>query len=93
MIERLAEDHANARRPAEGLADLKGLFLAVKKARTNIVYIDIVSDIASNEAIKKLEVENVRVSAVGSHRLRAIIHYHIRCDDIDKTILKFGRLF
>jgi threonine aldolase len=93
MIERLAEDHLNARRLAEGLADLKGLSLDLEKVRTNIVYIDIVSDLSSNAAVKKLEAENVRVLAVGPHRLRAVIHYHIRHDDIDKAILKFGRLF
>jgi threonine aldolase len=93
MVERLTEDHTNARRLAEGLADLKGLSLDLEKVRTNIVYIDIVSDLSSNAAVKKLEAENIRLLAVGPRRLRAVIHYHIRCDDIDEAILKFGRLF
>ena len=38
-VDRLGEDHANARRLAEGLAGIDGL--TVKSAQTNIVFVDV----------------------------------------------------
>ena len=41
MIDRLAEDHANARRLAEGLADTPGFEIDLDRVQTNLVYFDL----------------------------------------------------
>jgi threonine aldolase len=40
-VDRLAEDHANAKRFAEGLAEIPGFRVDVAKVETNIVYFDV----------------------------------------------------
>src|SRR6266849_9705772 len=41
MVDRLAEDHANARTLAEGLAELPGITCDLSRVETNLVYIDV----------------------------------------------------
>jgi threonine aldolase len=39
----LQDDHVNARRLAEGLAEIEGLFVALEAVQTNMVYVDVVA--------------------------------------------------
>lgn len=94
MVERLSEDHDNARHLAEGLAHLEGLSLGdPEKVRTNIVYMDLTSGISSEEAVRKLEKAGVRVLAAGAHRLRAVTHYQITNRHVDKAVAVFHKIF
>ena len=94
MVERLAEDHENARRLAEGVADLAGLSLGnLKKVRTNILYMDVTSDFPATEAAQKLAGAGVRVNPVGSHRLRAVTHHGITAEDVDTAVAVFRKIF
>ncbi|MCP4577352.1 MAG: low-specificity L-threonine aldolase [Deltaproteobacteria bacterium] len=94
MVERLIEDHDNARHLAEGLVDVEGLSLGdPEKVRTNIVYMDLTSGISSQEAVRKLEKAGVRVLSAGPHRLRAVTHYRITASDVDKTLAIFHKIF
>jgi len=94
MVERLAEDHDNARRLAEGLADLKGLSLGgLEKVRTNIIYMDLTSDLPSTETAQKLEKAGVRVNPSGPHRLRAVTHHGITAEDVDTAVAVFRKIF
>ena len=94
MVERLAEDHDNARRLAEGLADLKGLSLGgLEKVRTNIIYMDLTSDLPSTETAQKLEKAGVRVNPSGPHRLRAVTHHGITAKDVDTAVAVFRKIF
>lgn len=94
MVERLAEDHENARRLAEGLADLEGLSLGgLEKVRTNIIYIDLTSDLPSIETAQKLEKAGVRVNPSGPRRLRAVTHHGITAEDVDRAVDVFRKIF
>jgi len=94
MVERLAEDHENARRLAEGLADLEGLSLGgLEKVRTNIVYMDLTSDLPATETAQKLEKAGVRVNPSGPHRLRAVTHHGITSEDVDTAVAVFRKIF
>ena len=94
MVERLAGDHDNARRLAEGLADLKGLSLGgLEKVRTNIIYMDLTSDLPSTETAQKLEKAGVRVNPSGPHRLRAVTHHGITAKDVDTAVAVFRKIF
>ena len=87
MTERLAEDHANARRLAEGIAQIHGLSIEPEKVQTNIVYFDLASDkLTSEEFAKRLIDRGVKVIQTGPARFRAVIHYGISAEDIDLAL-------
>ena len=66
MTGRLAEDHANARRLADGLAEIEGLDLDPETVRTNIVYFEIRPDgLPAAELAARLNLQGVRVLEVG----------------------------
>jgi len=93
MVERLAEDHENARRLAKGLADIKALSLGdPEQVRTNIVYMELDPPLPATEVALKLEKEGVRVLAVGPRRLRAVTHYGITAEDVDTALAAFRKL-
>jgi threonine aldolase len=90
MPARLADDHANARRLAEGLAGLPGIRLDPGRVRTNIVYVDFrpgtppAADIAA-----RLDRHGVRVLATGPDQIRAVTHHGIREADIGRALQVF----
>ncbi len=93
MIDRLAEDHANARRLADGLAGLPGIIgLDPDRARTNFVLFRVaipgMTPSNAREAfLSGLEHEGVlMISYPGSAMVRAVTHYGIVASDIDRSI-------
>lgn len=87
MTARLAEDHANARRLAEGLAELKGLSVDPEVVKTNIVFFETKDDdYAAEHLAEDLTAGGVRVLPTGKSRLRAVTHYHITAEDIDHAL-------
>jgi threonine aldolase len=83
MVDRLKDDHTNARRLAEGLAGLDGLSLDIDCVKTNIVYFEINRiDMQSHELAEKLASQGIRVLPAGPNRLRAVTNYHVTSDDI-----------
>ena len=87
MVDRLADDHANARKLAEGLADMPGLSIDLSQIKSNIVYFELArDDMTVEQLVKMLDDEGVRMLPVGVGRIRAVTHYHITADDIDYTM-------
>jgi threonine aldolase len=80
-VERLADDHANARRLAGGLAEIDGL--TVDEVETNMVFFAV--DDAPG-LCAALEREGVRMGAVGVRRVRAVTHLDVSGDDVDLAI-------
>jgi threonine aldolase len=92
MVDRLADDHANARKLAEGLADMPGLAVDLSQIKTNIVYFGLArEDITVEQLVKTLGDEGVRMLPVGVGRIRAVTHYHITAEDIDYTLEVFSK--
>jgi len=79
MVERLSEDHANARLLAEGLAQTPGLRVDLPGVRTNIVYFDVAADAPFDAAAlcRRLGAEGVRMLNTGLRRLRAVTHANV----------------
>ena len=93
MIERLSDDHANARSLAEGLADIKGLSIDPDKVKTNIVFVDIgQSGMSAQIMAEKLDQEGIRLLPSGQNKLRAVTNYHITPEDIGNALDAFSRL-
>lgn len=88
MVDRLAEDHENARRLAEGIARIPGLSLELGKIQTNIVYFDMADkQFDAGTLVTQLAGRGVKVLQVGPGRLRAVTHYGISADDIDLALV------
>jgi threonine aldolase len=75
-VERLAEDHANARFLAEGLAEIRGLELDPATVETNIVWFD-VRGRRSDEVAAALKEEGVLIGSYGQGRMRAVTHLDV----------------
>ena len=93
MVERLPEDHANARRLAEGIADLPGILIDPTQVRTNIVIFALEHPKLQPAAlVAGLEAQGVRVLAIGGNRLRAVTHYEVDRAGIDRSLAAFEAL-
>lgn len=87
MVDRIADDHANAQRLAQGIARIPGLFIEPERVQTNIVYFDIVSrQIKTEELLSQLGNKGIKILLLGPSRFRAVTHYGIKSEDIDFTL-------
>lgn len=89
MRDRLAIDHANAKRLAEGLARLPGIRLDASKVVTNIVSFEVDPGTMDAGAFQKACAERgLRISRYlgNSPRLRAVTHLDVSAADIDAAI-------
>jgi len=88
MIERLAEDHVNARRLADGLAGLPGITsLDPARVRTNFVFFELARPDLRMPFLAALAEEGVlMIDYPGSQRVRAVTHFGIDAAHIERAI-------
>ncbi|HJL15326.1 MAG TPA: GntG family PLP-dependent aldolase [Sandaracinaceae bacterium LLY-WYZ-13_1] len=82
-VERVVEDHGNARTLAEGLAALDGVSVDLEGVQTNIVNFDL--DDAPSAARRAGE-RGVLVSAIGPSRIRAVTHLDVSPGQIEEAL-------
>ena len=80
-VQRLAEDHAHARRLAEGLQGLPGVTVAMPQ--TNIVFVQLAPEKAAG-AVERLAAAGVLCT--GLYQLRLVTHLDVSSSDIDNAI-------
>lgn len=85
-IERLAEDHANARRLAEGLAELPGLSVDPAAVETNIVIAGATDAVS---LCRHLRERGVLAGPLGPDSIRLATHLEISAGDIDLALQVF----
>lgn len=89
---RLHIDHENAKRLAEGVANLKGVSIDAEKVQTNIVIFDITeTGKTSAEICDELKKENIFVIPFGK-AIRMVTHCDVSREDIDKTLSKLNQI-
>ena len=87
MIDRMAEDHLNARALAEGLSLIAGIEVRPVKRRTNMVVFDIAENArAAARFAASLKERGVLVGARGPNAFRAVTHYGINRIDVDRAV-------
>jgi threonine aldolase len=87
-VQRLADDHANAARLAQGLGAIEGL--TVSAPQTNIFYVDMPA--AACEPLREaLARQRIRAS-IGAHT-RLVTHLDVSADDVEHTITAFAGFF
>jgi threonine aldolase len=82
-VERLAEDHANARRLAEGLAEIDGIEIDPAEVATNIVVFGYRDPAGLCAALGGA---GVLMGAIGRGQVRAVTHLDVDRDGIDRAI-------
>ncbi len=84
-VERLSEDHENARHLAEGLAQIDGIELDPATVETNIVLFEVEDAPGFVERIA----DRVELQALGPKRVRAVTHLDVDRDEIDEALAAF----
>lgn len=90
-VERLAEDHANARRIAEIVAEAVPDAVAPDDVETNIVYIG-TGDEPAEEVADRLRDDDVLVSRMGAHVLRLVTHLDVDRTDCERAATAIAQL-
>ncbi len=87
MVDRLAEDHANARLLAEGLARVPGIEIDPARVQSDIVVFELAANrVEVPEFIAKLAARGVRMVAFGGQRVRAVTHYGITAEQCRQAV-------
>jgi threonine aldolase len=86
-IERLAEDHANARKLAMAIAAMPGLSIDLASVETNILYFDVDPALGTAKAFcDRLRERGVWMLSTAPQRIRAVTHLDISAADIERAI-------
>jgi threonine aldolase len=92
-VERLAEDHANARRLAEGLADLDPGAVDLGAVETNMVYVDLgVFGRRAPEVSDALRSEGVLTLGFEGRAMRLVTHRDVSSADVERALAALGRV-
>lgn len=93
MIERLADDHANAQTLAKGLAQMDGIEIDPSTVETNLVFFELTrEDMTPAQLSNALKERGVLLNPVGGRRLRAVLNYHVSADDVAQTLDAVGQV-
>ena len=83
-LERLALDHALARRLADGLAGIEGL--QVEAPQTNIVFVDLTGAAKARSADLLRHLNDCGIQATGLYRLRFVTHLDVDAAGVDQAV-------
>jgi threonine aldolase len=89
MVDRLADDHANAKKLAMGLAEMPGISIDPDQIPTNIIFFEVTREgMTPEEFVQRIDAEGIRMLVVptGPHTVRAVTHYHITAENIDQAL-------
>jgi threonine aldolase len=95
MVDRLAEDHARAKVLAQNLRQIPGVSLEIDTPPTNMVYLNF-SDSAALDAyrlVQQCSEKGIKLSAIGPHRMRLVVHYWIDDQAIDTVVRAIKQAF
>lgn len=88
-VERLADDHANAQRLAEGLVEIEGCQADPDQVQTNMVYARFPEQ-KRNELPRKLKERGILVYP--GHPMRLVTHLDVSPEDVERAVEAFGEI-
>ena len=99
MVDRLADDHTNARRLAEGIARLPGLRVDLARVQTNIVIVTVerpggptAAAAAANQLVAGCAARKVKLHAMGPASIRCVTHKDVDAEDIQRALAALGEV-
>jgi threonine aldolase len=93
MTDRLIEDHARARRMAEGLKTIPGIELATDPPATNMVFFHLLASapLDGGGLEQALLRDDILIEASGPRRVRLVLHYWIDDEGVERTLQSMRR--
>ncbi len=86
-VDRLAQDHTNAKILARGLAEIPGIRIQVEHVETNLVFFDVAGTrLSATEVASRLAARGVRVGATGRSLMRAVTHLDVSQADVERAV-------
>ena len=85
MIDRMADDHANAKKLAEGLSGVDGISIDPATVQSNLVFIQVDAP-GHMDIAQRLDEQGVRVGARPGGVWRLVTHNDVSSDDIDYAL-------
>jgi threonine aldolase len=85
-VKRLAEDHANAKRLAEGLAALPGVRLDPQDVETNLVFFDLTGPLDAPTVVERLLGRGIRMGAMSARTIRAVTHLDVSAAQVEQAL-------
>jgi threonine aldolase len=92
MVERLAEDHAHARRLAEGAASLPRVTLDPGKVQTNIVIFQVDRPGGASELVTGCLARKVKIHQIGPATIRCVTHKDVDGGDVERALEAFREI-
>jgi len=87
MVDRLREDHRNAKILSEELATIEGITINPETVQTNIVLFEVGNlGVDAKQFIARLNVYGVKASNYGGSRVRMVTHRGINREDIKEAL-------
>lgn len=86
-VERLAEDHANAKKLAQAIAEMPNVSIDLNSVETNILYFDVSPSFGPAKALcDALRERGVLMISTAPQRIRAVTHLDVSADAIDRAV-------
>ncbi|MEJ2272563.1 MAG: GntG family PLP-dependent aldolase [Candidatus Bathyarchaeota archaeon] len=93
MIDRLEEDHRNAKMLAQGLAKINGIQIDLKHIQTNIICYEISQmGITAELFLSKLKENGILALPLTKNTVRMVTHRGIKKQHIEKTIMRIENI-
>ena len=85
-VDRLAEDHDNAKRFARLIAQIDGIGIDADTIETNMIYFDVAgTGLTAPQVSERLLEHGVRIGAMGDHLMRAVTHLDVDTDGVEEA--------
>ena len=93
MTKRLADDHARAKRLADGLRQVEGLMVDQNSPYSNMVYLNLSEavSVTAQQITQKMKEDGVLVDPENARRFRLVTHYWIDDSGVENTISAFQK--
>jgi threonine aldolase len=93
MTKRLHDDHARAKKLANGLRQVNGLLVDQNSPYTNMVYLNLSEDVQTNaqQITQKMKDLGVLVDPENARRFRLVTHYWIDDTAVERTVAAFEK--
>jgi threonine aldolase len=92
-VDRLKEDHGNAKRLALGLKEIRGIAVNPDHVETNIIIFGVAGTGMSSPAVRDaMQKEGVLMNALPGNEIRVVTHLDVSRDDIDKALAAFKKV-
>jgi threonine aldolase len=93
MIERLEDDHTNAKNLAAGLANIVGIKIDPAAVETNILFFELTSDkLTPQQLVARLKEKRVLIGSGPSRRIRMVTHYGVEAEHIAQALSAFQQV-